>query len=227
MATLFLQSDGYIYHGLGLLFESSLTISFDDTGTGGLSLNYLVLEGTTSVSIFSVGDVGGFNELPQLAEVANVLTTVTLKGSEPFTLGSPAGASNAGDGVVVFSASATGTLSHSSLELIDASATTGGVDIYAGATNTSSDGAFVDGGSLNANVTITYTGLTIKGGSGSDIIENDAKNGIVTDGNGADTVILAGADAKATLGHGAFDVVFVGHSDLGTNEAAGNPSATV
>ena len=54
MATLFLQSDGYIYHGLGLLFESSLTISFDDTGTGGLSLNYLVLEGTTSVSIFSV-----------------------------------------------------------------------------------------------------------------------------------------------------------------------------
>ena len=113
-------------------------------------------------------------------------------------------------------------LSHSSLKLIDASATTGGVDIYAGATNTSSDGAFVDGGSLNANVTITYTGLTIKGGSGSDIIENDAKNGIVTDGNGADTVILAGADAKATLGHGAFDVVFVGHSDLGTNEAAGN-----
>jgi hypothetical protein len=167
------------------------------------------------------GDSGGYNALPQLEEDTDVLTTVTLKGSEPFTLGSPAGASNAGDGVVVFSASATGTLSHSSLKLIDASATTGGVDIYAGATNTSSDGAYVVT-LVNTDKTITYTGLTIKGGSGNDIIENDAKNGIVTDRNGTDTVILAGAGAKATLGHGAFDVVFVGHSDLGTNEAAGN-----
>ena len=96
------------------------------------------------------------------------------------------------------------------------------MNIFAGATNTSSDGDFDDGESLNANVTITYTGLTIKGGSGSDFIENDAKNGIVTDGNGTDTVVLGGAGAKATLGTGACDVVFVGHSDLGTNEAAGN-----
>ena len=222
MANLILQGDGFIYHGFDLLFESSLAISFDDIGTGGLSLNYLVLEGTTSVSIFSVGDVGGFNKLPQLAEAVNVLTTVTLKGSEPFILGSPAGASNAGDGVVTFIASGTLSPHLSSLKLIDASATTGGVDIYAGATNTSSDGAFVDGGSLNANLTITYTGLTIKGGSGNDIIENDAKKGIVTDGNGpADTVILGGTGAKAILGAGAHDVVAVGVSDLGTPEAAG------
>jgi hypothetical protein len=87
MPSLILEGDGFIYHGLGLLFESSLAIGFDDTGTGGLSLNYLVLEGTTSVSIRSGGAAGGFNELPQLAEGANVLTTVTLKGSEPFTLG--------------------------------------------------------------------------------------------------------------------------------------------
>jgi hypothetical protein len=64
--------------------------------------------------------------------------------------------------------------------LIDASATTGHVDIYAGATNTSGVGPFVDGASLNPNITITYTGLKIKGGSGNDLIENDAKNGIVT-----------------------------------------------
>ena len=50
--------------------------------------------------------------------------------------------------------------------------------IYAGATNHSLG-------------TISYTGLTIKGGSGSDIIENDAKNGIVTDGNGTDVVYPA------------------------------------
>jgi hypothetical protein len=220
MPSLFLQGDGFIYHGLGLAGVSSLAIGFDDTGTGGLSLNYLVLEGTTSVSIFSGGTAGGFNELPQLAEFANVLTTVTIKDALPFTLGSPAGASNAGDGVVTFSPLSP-TKFASSLTLIDASATTGGVDIYAGATNTSSDGAYVVT-LVNTDKTITYTGLTIKGGSGNDLIENDAKNGIVTDRNGTDTVILAGAGAKATLGHGAFDVVFVGHSDLGTNEAAGN-----
>jgi hypothetical protein len=43
---------------------------------------------------------------------------------------------------------------------------------------------FENGGDLNANVTIIYTGLEIKGGSGRDFIENDAKNGIVTVGNG-------------------------------------------
>ena len=213
MATLFLQGDGYIYHGLGLLFESSLAISFEDTGTGGLSLNYLFLEGTTSVSIHSSGDAGGFNELPQLAEVANVLTTVTLKGSEPFTLGSPAGASNAGDGVVVLSASAAGTLSPSSLKLIDASTTTSRVEILAGATNTSGAGDFRDGASLNANITISYTGLAIKGGLGNDVIENDAKNGIVTAGNGTDHVFLGGAGAKATLGTGTGDVSGLGRVD--------------
>ena len=71
-------------------------------------------------------------------------------------------------------------------------------------------------------VTITYGGLTIKGGSGNDAIENDAKKGIVIDGNGHDTVILGGAGAKATLGTGAGDLVDVGFSNLGTNEAAGN-----
>jgi hypothetical protein len=76
--------------------------------------------------------------------------------------------------------------------------------------------------SLNTNITITYNGLTIKGGSGNNFIDNDAKNGIVHDGNGTDTVILGGAGAKATLGPGAHDTVAVGSSDLGTHEAAGS-----
>jgi hypothetical protein len=67
------------------------------------------------------------------------------------------------------------------------------VDISAGATNTSSAGSFDDGASPNANVTVTYTGLVIRGGSGLDALENDAKNGIVTVGNGDDIVILGGA----------------------------------
>jgi hypothetical protein len=175
------------------------------------------------VSIGSGEATSSHNVLHQLMEANNVLTTVTVKGSEPFILGSPSGHSNSGDGIVTIVATATSpTTIHSSLKLIDASAMTGSVEIFAGATNTSGDGAFVDGGSLNANLTITYTGLTIKGGSGNDIIENDAKKGIVTDGNGTDVVALGGAGAKAILGHGAFDLVAVGLSDLGTNEAAGN-----
>ena len=47
---------------------------------------------------------------------------------------------------------------HSSLTLINASATTGGVAIFAGATNNSGAGHFQNGGNLNANITITYTG---------------------------------------------------------------------
>jgi hypothetical protein len=95
------------------------------------------------------------------------------------------------------------------------------MDIFAGATNTSVAGQFDNGASLNANITISYTGLAIKGGLGNDVIENDAKNGIVHDGNGIDEVILGGAGAKATLGTGTGDLVLVGFSDLGTSEAAG------
>jgi hypothetical protein len=222
MARLFLQGDGYTYDGIALTGESSLTISFLDTGTVGLSLNYLVLSGTTSLNITSFGAPGGYNALPQLEEDTDVLTTVTLKGSERFILGSPAGTSNGGDGVVTFVETLSPSKFASSLTLIDASATTGGVNIFAGATNTNSEGPFVVNFGSSSNFTITYTGLEIVGGSGNDLIENDAKNGIVTDRNGSDTVILGAAGAKATLGNGAFDVVFVGHSDLGTNEAAGN-----
>jgi hypothetical protein len=134
------------------------------------------------------------------------------------------GHSNNGDGVVtdIAATAASPTTIHSSLTLIDASATTGELVIEAGATNTSGAGKFENGGSLPANVTITYTGLTIKGGSGNDIIENDAKNGIVTDGTGKDTVELGGAGAKATLGNGPGDRVAVGLSNLGTDEAAGS-----
>ena len=99
-------------------------------------------------------------------------------------MGNATGQINTDDGVVTDIAAPAGTTIHSSLKLIDASATTGGVQIGAGATNTSGAGNFIDGESLNADVTITYTGLTIKGGSGTDSIENDAKKGIVIDGNG-------------------------------------------
>jgi hypothetical protein len=174
------------------------------------------------VSIASNGFSAGFHVLHQLEEKDNVLTTVTISGPEDFNIGSQAN-SNLGDGVVtgIAATAASPTTIHSSLKLIDASATTGHVDIFAGATNTSGAGPFDNGASLNPNITITYTGLKIKGGSGNDTIENDAKNGIVTAGNGIDHVFLGGASAKATLGTGTGDVVAVGVSTLGSNEAAG------
>ena len=218
MGHLVLQGDNTTYPGFSLLGESSLAITFDESGAAGhfVFLPFLVLSGTTSVGITSTGVAGGENDLAQLAEKTNDLTTVTISGSDFLFLGTNALQSNSDDGVVTdIAATATSpTKIHSSLTLIDASATKGGVEIFAGATNTSGEGTFDNGASLNANVAITYTGLTIKGGSGRDFIENDAKNGIVTDGNGSgDHVILGGAGAKATLGTGTLDRAAVGDSE--------------
>jgi hypothetical protein len=226
MGHLILQGDNTVYPGFSLLGEPSLGITFDETGPAPNidRLLFLVLSGTTSVSIASTGATGGENELFQLAENNNVLTTVTISGSEVFKLGQTTFDSNSGDGVVTDIAAipTSPTTIHSSLRLVDASATSGPVEILAGATNTTGAGNFQNGESLNPNVTVTYTGLTIKGGSGNNGIENDANHGIVTVGNGnSDVVILGGGGAKATLGSGTGDQVEVGFSDIGTNEAAG------
>jgi hypothetical protein len=226
MSHLTLRGDNFSWPGFSLLGESSLAITLDATGSGFNELDFLILSGTTTVSIGSVGNTGRFNSLSQLEEMDNSLTTVTISDSEALLLGSSTFNANSGDGVVTdIAARATSpTKIHSSLTLIDASATTGGVSIFAGATNTSGAGNFRDGESLNTNVTITYTGLVIKGGKGNDLIENDAKHGIVTDGDGNDTVFLGGAGAKAILGTGGStgDVVFVGVTNIGSDEAPGN-----
>ena len=176
MGHLILQGDNFTWPGFSLLGEPNLAITLDETGPSEPQiLPFLVLSGTTSVSIGSTGAANGQNFIHQLLETTNNLTTVTISGSEAFGLGGGTGRSNSGDGVVTdIDASATSPAKiHSSLTLIDASATTGGVGILAGATNTSGAGQFDNGGSLNTNVTITYTGLEIKGGSGNDFIEND------------------------------------------------------
>jgi hypothetical protein len=222
MGHLILQGDNTTYPGFSLLDESSLAITFFGGGMGTvLELPFLILSGTTTVSVASSG-AGGLNQINQLEENDNVLTTVTIHGSERFVLGA-FGQPNSGDGVVTEIGATTAATIHSSLTLIDASAATGDVSIFAGATNTPGAGNYQSGGGPNSGVIITYSGLTIRGGSGIDLIENDAKKGIVTDGNGnGDAVILGGAGAKATLGTGAGDVVEVGVSGLGTNETAGS-----
>ena len=159
--TLLEQGDNLSVPGFTLPGTGSLAITFNDTGTSGLTLDFLVLSGTPSVSIASAGAAGGSNFLGQLDDTTNNLTTVTLSGSESFVLGLATFHANTGDGVVtdIDATAASPTTIHSSLTLINASATTGGVAIFASATNTSGAGHFQNGGNLNANITITYTGL--------------------------------------------------------------------
>jgi hypothetical protein len=152
------------------------------------------------------------NVISQILMTDNHLTTVTINGAAQLFLGGDTGASN-GDAIATntgLAAAGSATTTASSLSLIDASTTSGGVLIYAGASTTPS-----------ANNTITYTGLTIKGGSGADFIENDANGGTVIDGNGSDIVVLGGSGITATLGTGPNNV-YIGLSSLGTTETAGS-----
>ena len=199
----------------------SLSVMYEYNGAGSVvptgTLGFLTSTGDAAVSIASNYPAAVANNyLNQLNETNNVLTTVTITGSSPFYLGGT-GTPDGGDGVVTDSAIAaagSATTTASSLTLIDASATTGGVTIYAGASNVAA-GVYINGGTLAANNTITYTGLTIMGGSGQDQIENDANNGVVTDGNhNGDVIYLGGSGASATFGNGANDAGYVGQSQL-------------
>ena len=85
MGHLILQGDDTNYPGFSLLGESSLAITMDETGIGNFNvLPFLVLSGTTSVSIASTGATNGFNEFLQLAEKTNDLTTVTIQRRGPI-----------------------------------------------------------------------------------------------------------------------------------------------
>jgi hypothetical protein len=76
MGHLILQGANTDYPGFSLFGESTLGITFDETGTAGdiNKLDFLVLSGTTSVSLVSNGVAGPFNEFHQLEEKDNVLT---------------------------------------------------------------------------------------------------------------------------------------------------------
>jgi hypothetical protein len=211
----------------------SLSINYNGTGSGYLTLESLISTSDTTISIASNNTAASSNNLLyQINETNNALITVTITGSSQFVLGnlSPSGAPNLSDGIVTDSAIAaasSATTTASSLTLIDASATTGGVDILAGASNVAG-GAYVKTGMLSADNMITYTGLTIKGGSGQDKIENDANNGVVTDGNhNGDVIYLGGSGASATFDAGANDTVYVGQSEMVTGIAGNALGGTV
>jgi beta-glucanase (GH16 family) len=71
MGHLVLPGDNTFWSAFSLLDEPSLTITMDDGGNSN-TLTSLLLGGTTSVSIASTGHS---NEIAQLAENNNVLST--------------------------------------------------------------------------------------------------------------------------------------------------------
>jgi hypothetical protein len=102
----------------------------------------------------------------------------------------------------------------SALAKIDASATTGGVTVYAG--NTTLDGSGLE---------VSHNGLMIDGGSGNrEVLYNGANGGVTLGGNGdSDTIWLGGSGASGILGTGASDLAYVGSSAYAAALTPGGP----
>lgn len=104
------------------------------------------------------------------------------------------------------------------LTTIDASATTGGANIWAGVSEGFTNGSTASGFSQ------IYDGLTIKGGSGSDMVRNSAKNGVTTGGDGKDWLIVDGTTGSADGGAG--DDTLVANAAKGATLTGGSGNDT-
>ena len=175
----------------------SLAINFAGTSAANQEISTLTSTGDTTIAIHS-GGASTANIIANLIETDNHLTTITITGSQAFDL---FGVST--DGVQT-------TATASSLTEIDGHAATGALDIAVG---------------LTAN-DVSYTGLTILGGTGGDTITNAANNGVITEGAtastlhnvlevsgsgaviddhasaGTDNILLTGVNETANLGSG-------------------------
>jgi hypothetical protein len=222
-ATVMVTGTFSIDNGLEITHSSdtgdSLAVTLDNTDST-TALTYLLLGSLTStgdatVSIASAGAAGstpsaGYNGIGRLTETDGHLTTVTVTGDDYIYLGYSGGVST--DSTTTKAV----TTFNSSLTEIDASATTGGVTIYAG--NPTQDAAAA---------IVTYRGLRLDGGSGpGDLLYNGAYGGVTTDGNGkGDAVWLGGSNASGALGTGASDRADVGDSAYATTLAFVGPEA--
>jgi S-layer protein len=147
---------------------NSLAINFAGTSTTATNetINTLTSTGDATITISSGGasTVATYlNEISQLLETDNQLTTITITGAQAFELQNVA---------TDAPPTAPSSLTASSLTTIDGHLATGALTINAGET-------------LN---NVSYTGLTILGGTGGDTITNYATNGVITEGATAATV---------------------------------------
>lgn len=189
----------------------TLTVNFADavanSTVAAISFSSLTSTGDTAVTINGTNATNAVvDTITTLNETDNHLTTITLTGANKFLLGT----------VHTDTAATLTADTASSLVKIDASATTGGVTITAGATDTVT------------THNLTYTGLTILGGTGGDTIENDAANGVITEGATASThtntlkVTATGASINDAASAGA-DIITLGQ----TSANVGTMSATL
>jgi hypothetical protein len=219
VATVTVTGTGFTDAGLTVTHSSatrdSLALTLhntdSDTALRKLTLTALTSTGDAAISIDSTGaagsaPAGGYNGIGTLTETDGHLTTVTVTGNN-YTYVGIAG------GVNTDAATTTASIT-SALAKIDASATTGGVAIYAG--NTTLDGSGFE---------VSYNGLMIQGGSGNrDVLYNGANVGVTLGGNGdSDTIWLGGSGAIGILGTGASDVAYVGSSGYATALTPGGP----
>ncbi len=167
----------------GVSQNNSVAVNFN--GGGNLTLN-----STSDSSVVLNTPTGGGNSVTfTISETDNALSSLTITGGDQVTLGTSwAYDVNGGYGAYPSSAIsdtsaiiATGAIVVSSLTKIDASATTEGVTIYAGATigGASSSGIYAISPPISG---VSYSGLVIYGGTGGDTITNYADNGSIVAG---------------------------------------------
>jgi hypothetical protein len=198
---------------------SQLVITHAGTGPDSLTVNFappagdngwiqsITSTGDTSVTVTSNGGTPGttYNYLQALTETDNVLTTITASGGTYLYLGnSGAISTDAAD------TTATADVA-SSLKLIDASATTGGVWISQGA----------DQPNVATGFNTTYDGLTIKGGTGGDTIYNLANHGSIIEGATAATTLNYDGDTVPVGG-----VYYGNYLEVDGNNSTINDSAS-
>jgi len=214
---------------MNINFASSLTLTSADTPDA-TTVTAVTVPGikTSSIETVNVSSAGSItntknfvdqnlikNTLNLFTDSTNKTTSIVVTGAKEFVLGTVGvtrdGTSqnvtaadftvtNAADGIYQNSTldglnTATADV-QAGLTLIDASGSTGGVGIWAGTSD-----ALVGTNTATWKYQI-YDGLTIKGGSGSDMIRNDAAAGVTTGGAGADWLIVNGLLGTADGGAG-------------------------
>jgi hypothetical protein len=185
-----------------------VTVSAGGLQTTGVETVNISSGGTYTNTVNFANQNQILNELTLFTDASNATSSIVVTGAKEFTLGTlvitrdttttvvTAAPTQTADGIyqnkTLDNASTAATVSQTAgLKTIDASATTGGVNIWAGVSD-ALEGSFVQ----------KYDGLTISGGSGSDFIRNSAKLGVTTGGAGNDWLIVDGLTGSADGGAG-------------------------
>jgi hypothetical protein len=163
------------------------------------------------------------NELKSYTDNSNATSSIVVTGAKEFTLGDlgitrdttttvvTAAPTQTADGITQNATLSANTTTPAladqtaGLKTIDASANTGGVNIWAGVSDQLGSTGFYQ----------KYTGLTITGGSGSDFIRNSATSGVISGGAGDDWLVVSGTSGSADGGAGK-DMLVANYGSLAT-----------